>query len=373
MRARRLVTCLGFVAVHVSGCSDSGGGGRNLKIGVVTDLGSTDDQGFNQAAWEGAQAAAQSIGAPAPMVVVPKEASEYATAIKGFLDQGYDLVVTVGFTMTDVTVTAAHANPMIKFIGLDQSPCVTKTGEPDPTFACEGDAAALLPNYQALTFKEQQAGYLAGMVAAGISARHHIAAVGGIALVPPVVNFIIGYYNGARSVYPGINVDIAYVTDSDFGVAFNDTAKGKSFTDQLLSASPEIDVVFQVAGLTGIGVLQSACDHGIRAIGVDVDQYLSNPQTKSCTVTSAEKKLLKATSDAIKRVADHTARGGPITLDITTDSVGISPFHDSQSLITPALQQQIDTAIQGLKNGTQKACVETSLGTCDSLNGKPRT
>jgi len=153
--------------------------------------------------------------------------------------------------------------------------------------------------------------------------------------------------------------------------AFNDPAGGKAAADQLLSQNPDIDVMFQVAGKTGNGVLQSACDHNIHAIGVDVDQFLSTPDTAKCTVVSAEKNLTKAVSDAIQRVNAKTDKGGTIPLDITTDSVGLSPFHDSASMITPDIQAKIDAAIKGLKDGSIKACVETPFGSCDNKNGLP--
>ena len=88
-------------------------------------------------------------------------------------------------------------------------------------------------------------------------------------------------------------------------------------------------------------------------------------------MVSAEKKLTKAVSDAIQRINSKTDKGSTIPLDITTDSVGLSPFHDSQSMITPDIQAKIDAAIKGLKDGTIKACVETPFGSCDNKNGQP--
>jgi hypothetical protein len=51
--------------------------------------------------------------------------------------------------------------------------------------------------------------------------------------------------------------------------------------------------------------------------------------------------------------------------------VGLSPFHDSQSMITQDIQSKIDAAIKGLKDGSIKACVETPFGSCDNKNGLP--
>ena len=108
-----------------------------------------------------------------------------------------------------------------------------------------------------------------------------------------------------------------------------------------------------------------------RYVGVDVDQFLSTPDTAKCTVVSAEKNLTKAVSDAIQRVNAKTDKGGTISLDITTDSVGLSPFHDSASMITPAIQAKIDAAIKGLKDGSIKACVETPFGAREDVGDAP--
>jgi len=373
-------TLASLAIVVLAACQGNNGGGSgnasggptsNLKIGVVTDVGTLDDHNFNQFSWEGAKAGAQAIGAAAPKAVVTTQSADYAKNINSFVSQNYNIIVTVGFALGSDTTKAAKANPNIKFIGVDQGICVDAQGNPDSTFACKGDPAKLLPNYQGLVFNEQQPGYLAGVVAASISKSQHIAAIGGTATVPAVPNYMIGYYNGAKSVNPSIKVELKYVSAAPDAKAFNDPAGGKAAADQLLSQNPDIDVLFQVAGKTGNGVLQSACDHNIHAIGVDVDQFLSTPDTAKCTVVSAEKKLTKAVSDAIQRVNAKTDKGGTIPLDITTDSVGLSPFHDSQSMITPDIQAKIDTAIKGLKDGSIKACVETPFGACDNKNGQP--
>jgi basic membrane protein A len=328
----------------------------DLKIGLVTDVGTLDDKNFNQFSWEGAKAGAQAIGAPEPQSVVTTASADYAKNIQSFVDQDYDVIVTVGFALGNDTTIAAKANPDISFIGVDQGLCVDENGAPDPNFGCKGDAATLLPNYQGLVFKEAQAGYLAGIVAASISKSGHIAAIGGTKVVPAVANYIAGYANAAATVNPDIKVEQQYVSEAPDAAAFNDPAGGKAFAEQLLANNKDVDVMFQVAGKTGNGVLQAACDAKIYAIGVDVDQHLSTPESDACIVTSAEKKLTKAVSDAIQRVADDSATGGTVLLDITTDSIGLSPFYDFGSLITADIQAKIDAAIAGLKDGSVDPC-----------------
>ncbi len=336
--------------------SESASVTSDLKIGLVTDVGTLDDKNFNQFSWEGAKAGAAAIGAPAPQSVVTTASADYGKNIQSFVDQNYDIIISVGFALGNDTTIAAKANPDISFIGVDQGVCIDETGAPDPNFGCKGDAATLLPNYQGLVFKEAQAGYLAGIVAASISKTGHIAAIGGTKVVPAVANYIAGYANGAASTNPAIKVEQQYVSEAPDAAAFNDPPGGKAFAEHLLNSDPDIDVMFQVAGKTGNGVLQAACDAKIWAIGVDVDQHLSTPESDACIVTSAEKKLTKAVSDAIQRVADGSAKGGTVPLDITTDSIGLSPFYDFASLITPDIQAKIDAAIAGLKDGSVDAC-----------------
>ncbi len=330
--------------------------GADIKIGLVTDVGTIDDRNFNQYSWEGTLAGAEAIGAPAPQFAISQTSADIGPNIQAFVDQQYDVIVTVGFAAGGDTIVAAKANPDIRFIGVDQAPCINEEGDPDDTFACAGNPAELLPNLQGLNWREQQPGYLAGIVAASISETGHIAAVGGTNVVPAVPNYIEGYANGAWSVNPDATVVVTYVSGAPDTAAFNDPAGGQAIAQQLLAQDPEIDVMFQVAGKTGNGVLQAACDAGIYAIGVDVDQYLSAPETAACTVTSAEKKLETTVANAIQRIADGSDEGGILYFDISDGSVGISPFYEFEELITDETREALAAAEAGLADGSIQPC-----------------
>jgi basic membrane protein A len=330
--------------------------GADLKIGLVTDVGTIDDRNFNQYSWEGAQAGAAAVGASEPQFAISQTSADIKPNIQAFVDQQYDIIVTIGFAAGADTAVAAMANPGINFIGVDQGVCLTEEGEPDPTFGCAGDASVLLPNYQGLGWREQQPGYLAGIVAGSISKDGHIAAIGGTAVIPAVVNYIEGYANGAASVNPDIVVSVLYASGAPDTAAFNDPAGGQALAQQMLAQDPLIDVFFQVAGKTGNSVLQAACDAGIHAIGVDVDQFLSTPETAACTVVSAEKKLTKNVNDAIVKVVEGTDVGGTNVLDISTDDVGLSPFHDSEDLISAETREALATAEAALADGSLEPC-----------------
>jgi basic membrane protein A and related proteins len=329
----------------------------SLKIGVVTDIGTLNDKNYNEYSFKGAQEGATAIGAPAPQSIVPTSASEYGPSIKSFVDQKFDVIVTVGFNLASATVQAAHDNPNTWFIGVDQSPiCVNEQGLPDATFACKGDAKTLLPKYISLAFQEDQAGYLAGIVAAGASKSGTIGAIGGTSICAPCVRYIQGYELGAKSVNPNVKVVTAYVTNDFSAAAFQDQAGGKTFAENYLAQNKGVDVLFQVAGLTGNGVLDAACAANILGIGVDVDQYESYANARPCLLTSAEKHLQLAVSDALKAVASNSATPGDSLYDAKNDGVGTSAGHDKASAWASDTQAKLDAALAAMKAGSLKTC-----------------
>ena len=335
----------------------------NLKIGVVTDIGTLNDRGYNEYSFKGAQDGATAIGSAAPQVIVPKDASEYAADIQQFVSQNYDAVVTVGFNLTTETVKAAKANPNIHFVGVDQSPvCVDPQGNPDPTFGCKGDPKTLLPNYTSLYYAEDQAGYLAGIVAAYASKNNSIGAIGGTTLCAPCVRYIQGYELGAKSIKPDIKVSSSYVTSDFSAAAFNDPAGGKAFAQTFIKANNP-DVLFAVAGKTGNGVLQAACAANINGVGVDVDQWVSlGAPDNACLITSAEKHVQSTVSQAIQGIAAKTIVAGDDLFNAANDGIGSAPFHDKASMFGPEVQASLDKALAGMKAGTLQTCPATGCG-----------
>jgi len=334
-------------------------GTSDLKIGLVTDVGTIDDKNFNQFSWEGAEAGAASIGAPAPQSIVTTDSADYAANIQSFVDDEYDVIITVGFALGAATLVAATDNPDVHFVGVDQFQ----------------DPAAAVGNYESLIFNEAQAGYLAGMVAGSITASDEIAAIGGAGFIPPVVNYMRGFENGALSVNPAVTVHLSYVSD-DLTVAFNDPIAGKSFADAFLAVNTNVDVLFQVAGKTGNGVLQSAEAAGIYAIGVDVDQWYSTPESAECIVTSAEKHLKFAVRDAIETFASGNARDSNVFYGADNDGIGLAPYYQFADLISSDLQADIDAAYAGMADLTVDPCSPNrgwDSGNPDSncFNGNP--
>jgi basic membrane protein A len=335
----------------------------NLKIGVVTDSAGVNDKGFNQYSAEGAKAGATDIGAPAPSVVVPKDQNEYATDIQSLVDEKADIIVTVGFNLGADTIAAAKKNPNVWFIGVDQQVgpgkdyCVDEQGNLDSTYTCKGDAAKLLPKYIQLVYKEDQAGYLAGIVAASVSKSGTIGAIGGLTTCGPCVRYIQGYELGAQSVNSSVTVKSAYVTSAfDPVKSFGDQPGGKLFAQNFMTSNPSLDVIFAVGGLTGNGVLDAACDKGIWAVGVDVDQFVSYPADDKCLLTSAEKHLSSSVEQTLVQLAAGPLPGGPLVFDANNDGIGVSDFHSNASAVPADVQGKLDSALAAMKAGTLTTC-----------------
>ena len=326
------------VGLVVAGCGGGGGGGgggaspsgggSSLKIGMVTDIGQLEDKSFNEFSWKGVQDGASAVGAPAPKNIVTKDIADYKQNIQSFVDQKYDIIVTVGFLIGTETLAAAKANPNIQFFGVDQF-----VADPVP------------PNYQGLIFNEAQAGYLAGIVAATITKSGKIGAVGGRSDVPPVVNYIKGYENAAKTTKPGTQVVINYVED------FNAPDKGEASAKTMIGQG--VDVIFQVAGLTGAGALRAACSAKVYGIGVDVDQYLSLPDSKACIITSAEKHLQNAVRDAIKRFKDKGKQTGNFINDATNGGIGASQIRNLNP-VPAGLEDKLKQATTDMASGKLK-------------------
>jgi len=355
---RTAFTLLAATVLVVSGCtSASSSAAPTWKIGVVTDVGRVDDKNFNQYSYEGAKAAAAALGTTAEYVV-PKDASDYTKDIQGFLDKSYNVIVTVGFNLGDATIKAAKANPNVWFIAVDVAPCVDATGAPDGTFACAGDASKLLPKLIGITFQEDQAGYLAGIVAASVSKAGTIGQLGGINNNPAVVRYLQGYQLGAASYNPAIKVQTDFFSTGDLGKAYGDPVFGKTFSAQFIQQKG-VDVLFQVAGGTGNGALDASCEANILAIGVDVDEYQSYPSADKCIVTSAEKHLSSAVNQTIAKIAAGTAAGGVSKFNAANDGIGISKFQNSAVTIPADVQGKLDAALAAMKAGTLTTCAAT--------------
>ena len=308
--------------------------GATVKLGMVTDIAKLGDKSFNDSAWAGVQMAAKELGVE-PKVIETTDPNDYEKNINQFISEGYNVIVTVGFALADATNAAAKANPEVKFIGVDQFQAET------------------IPNVAGLVFNEDQAGYLAGYLAASMSKSGKIGAILGTDAVPPVWRFGEGYRAGAKAAKADVDIQTVYHNDVGFDKTFSDPEWGKATALSMIDKG--VDVVFGAGGRTGNGALLAAAerkDKGVLAIGVDTDQYLTVPEAQAVLLSSAFKILDKGTADLILQASKGTLKGGN-----NYGEVGLAPFHDLDSKVPAELKTKIEELRKQLLDGSLKTNV----------------
>jgi len=312
------------------------------KIGLVTDVGGVNDKSFNQSAWDGTQKAAKEFGFDTKFIE-SKQPTDYEKNIDQFATEKYDVIVTVGFLMGDATAIKAKQYPNIKFAIIDNAYFPTKGVAycDDTKKNCYDDGG--LKNVTSLMFQEDQVGFLAGVLAGGMTKTGTVFTVSGME-IPPVVRFVVGFQNGAKWMKPDVKPLNVYIP------SFTDPAKGKETGQSMISQG--CDVVFGVGGNTGNGGLLAAKEKGLMAIGVDVDQYLTYPEVKDALISSAAKNVDAAVYTYLKSVSDGSSKAGVFTANLQNGGVGLAPFHDWDSKIPQAVKDKIKAASDGLKSGS---------------------
>ena len=271
-----------------------------FKVGLNTDIGGLNDRGFNHLAYVGLLQAQRRLGVQT-RVIQSASPADYIPNLSKLAEQGYNLVIGVGYTEIDALKAVAKQFPKTHFAIVDVSN------------ADEGG----LKNVQGLLFKEQEAGYLAGY-AAGLAAKQRggkaVSSVGG-EKQPPVDRYIAGFQAGAKAADPGVETLNGYSQD------FDNQAKCKEVALNQIAAGSV--VVFQVAGGCGLGALDAAKEQNVWGVGVDADQgYLG-----TYVLTSALKRVDTAVYDSIRDAKAGKFKGGTDAVyGLDIGGVGIGKF-----------------------------------------------
>jgi len=318
---------------------------KKFKVGLVTDVGSLDDKSFNASAWAGVQRAVKELGVEAK-AIESKQPTDYIKNISTFVNEKYDLIITVGFLMGDDTRKAAEQFPDQKFAIVDNAYFDEKAPK----------------NVAGIQFSEDQSGYLAGVAAGLMTKSNVLGGVYGLA-IPPVCKFRKGYEAGAKSVNPNVKILGVYQGPSD-GAAFNNPQWGAARAkDQI---AQKADIIFSAGGTTGNGGLEELSKAtGVMGIGVDQDQYFTlSDNIKKVLLTSAMKKVDQSTFAMVKDLVDGKFSGGVKVFDIKSGGVGLAPFHDLDSKVSADVKAKIDAAVKGLTDGSLKTGLEGLADVC---------
>jgi basic membrane protein A and related proteins len=300
---------------------------------ITGPAGRINDGTFNQYAYQGMMLAADDYDLDMTFIETVNQ-TEVQANISSCIDEGYEVVITVGFQLADDTYAMADANPDTLFIGVGQ-------------FFME-----MPENYVGLQFREDQAGFLAGALAALVAEELDADTVAGIygLEIPPVIKFRNGYEQGALYINPDINVLGAYHN------SFNDAAAGASAAQQFIGESAV--VIFGSGGQTGSGGILAAAQEGVFVIGVDQDEYYTTfggGETPGAEylISSAVKRVDLAVYQMVEILAlgelESFPGGTTFVFDAAIDGIGLAERHDAD--ISDELFEQMEVIFDLLAAG----------------------
>jgi basic membrane protein A len=295
----------------------------SFKVGLSTDTGGLNDRSFNHLAYVGMLRAEKELGVHG-RVILANSSADYIPNLTALAQQGYNLIIGVGFTEIQAMAAVAKQFPKKDFAIVD----VSNADENH------------LPNVEGLLFREQEAGYLAGY-AAGLAAKDRggkvVSSVGG-QKQPPVDRYIAGFQAGAKAALPGVTTLNGYSQD------FSNQAKCKEVALNQIAAGSV--VVFQVAGGCGLGALDAAKERNVWGIGVDADQGYIGPYV----LTSALKRVDTAVYDAIQTAQAGKFQGGrDVVYGIDVNGVGIGKFSPKAPAGIPSSVRKVEAQMKAGK------------------------
>jgi basic membrane protein A len=306
-------------------CVAAGASAATPKLGIVYDAGGKFDKSFNQSAFEGAERFKKETGIKYIEVQASSD-TQAEQVMRGLARKKIDLIAAVGFSQTQAVQKVAKEFPNVRFVLIDS--------------VAKGN------NVNSILFREEEGSYLAGVAAAMASKSKKIGFVGGMD-IPLIRAFACGYGQGAKSVDPKVEVIQNMVGTT--AAAWNDPAKGGALARAQFDRG--VDVVFAVAGGSGLGTLQTAKEKGKLGIGVDSNQNYLHPGNM---LTSMVKRVDLAIYDSFTQVKNGTWKAGVTHRGLKEGGVDWVLDKDNRKVVTPAIEKRVNEAKTNIINGKIK-------------------
>lgn len=301
--------------------------------------GKVNDGTFNQLTYEGMQRAAEDFDLDTTFIESQAN-TEYETNINTCIGEGYNFIITVGWQMADATYAAAEANPDVYFVGVDAF-------YSDP-----------LPNIVGIQAREDQAGFIAGTMAALVTESGTVGGIYGVE-EPPILRFRNGFEQGVHYINPEVSILGVYVGD------YYAPDRGAAVAEQFIGE--DADVIFGAAGETGSGGILRAAQLGVLVIGVDQDEY--NTTFGRGETPGAENLIssaLKRVDNGVYLMLEATVNGEPFpedstfTLTVENDGIDFAPPHDAD--VPQEIIDQVQAVVEGLRDGRIETGVDPVSG-----------
>jgi basic membrane protein A len=306
---------------------------------LVTDLAGVDDRSFNASGWQGVTDAVAAGYANADPILLESDAAEdYQPNIDGCLAQGADHIVTVGFALGEATATNAAANPDVLWTIID----VGGLG---------------LDNVRELVYQTDEAAFVAGYLAAGVSKTGILGTYGG-ANFPTVSIFMDGLTRGVAYYNEQKGTDVQVIgwdideQDGQFTGSFTDMGLARTTCEGILDEGA--DIMLPVGGAINLPCGDAIIARGIDAalIGVDADAFFAMPDTyQDLWMTTIEKGIAVQVTRSIQAHAEGNWTPGGTVGNAANGAVGLSEFHSWDAKISDELKAEAADLFQAVIDG----------------------
>jgi basic membrane protein A len=333
MRTSLVSLALVPVAVFAAACgSDTASQAPPRKAALIIAQGGLGDESYNDLAMSGFTASTKEKGIDGQPIESSDVVAQAEPLLRRAATSDYGLVIDLEFSHGEILPTIATAYPQVNFVFLNNK--------------INGS------NIASVLFAEHDSSYLAGALAGlmttqtgnpKINPDKKIGVIGGTKSVG-IDKFLSGYIQGAKDVDPAIEVLTAYSN------TFGDPTKGAQLADAMFQQGA--DIVYQVAGGTGAGVIESAKRNNRYAIGVDDNQDKLAP---GFVLTSVLKRSDLAVRRVVELYADNKFPGGQtISLGLKEGGVGLTEFQYTKQEIPEPIRMKVNDLKTKIESGELK-------------------
>ena len=331
---------------ETSKTEETGGDTASAELPKIACLlnGNLGDKSFFDSANEGMKLIHDELGCETNVIEMGFDNTVWETTLYEVSDQDWDIIIVGTYQMQEVLEKVALEYPDKKYIIFDSSVSYDK---------------ADYSNVYSISFKQNEASYLAGALAAMIAADDSLPLSNGKKMISvvaamdiPVLNdFILGYIQGATDTEPDTKVAISYIGD------FNDTAKAKDLAKAQFNLGSS--VAFNVAAQAGLGMIEAAGESQKYAIGVDADQAMaladSQPEQSKVIVTSVMKNIDQVLLLSVKRhIAGELPYGTVETLGMEENAVGLAINDIYDGIATDDMKAKVEELQGKIQSGEIK-------------------
>jgi basic membrane protein A and related proteins len=301
---------------------------KPLKVALLLAPSGKGDKSYNDMALKGLKEA-KDKGEIKVIDMLPANTAEYNNVLNRFAQDGYDLIIGVGFLYADPINNVAGKYPKSKFLLID-------------------GLVSNHNNVRSITFNPEEGSFLVGVAAGLTSKSKEIGFIAGMD-IPIMKKFECGFNEGVKYA-SGIRKKPLTVTNKYIGStpdSFSNPAKGRDMA--LLMYKSGINIIYHAAALSGNGIIQAAKETNNLVIGVDTDQSILGPKN---VLSSMRKRIDLSVSRAIADVKSGSFSGGEVVMNLRNGGVD----YVISDLASKDVWREVENAKSKLLNDNIKAC-----------------